>query len=184
MELLQGDVFDRLFIDGKWQRAFHLETVDTYSTPDESEPFRKFLDGEPDDFAWLDWWLALIRDVTSAGKIVQRARVVTVPHVDYTRWGLTVSPRNIAAGEDIRWLPRHQIDPSELSADDFWLFDDDLVAFSIFTPDGAGAGGATTTDPTIVGYCRTIRDRVWNAATPHAEYGSAQSRRDERSRGP
>jgi hypothetical protein len=95
---------------------------------------------------------------------------VTVPHVDYTRWGLAVAPHNIEAGEDIRWLPRHLIERAELTTDDYWLFDDDYVAFTIFTLDGAGAGAATTTDPVIVDHCRTVRDRVWDRAIPHSEY--------------
>lgn len=170
MELLQGETFDQFFRNGRWKRAFHLETLDAYSTPDEDEPLQRFLDGEPDDFAWLEWWEDLIREVTSSGKNVQRARLCTVPHVDYTRFGLMVAPRNIEAGEDIRWLPRHLIAPDEVSTDDFWMFDDDLVAFSIFTPDGSGAGAATTIDPVITAHCRAVRDRVWKLATPHADY--------------
>lgn len=54
---------------------------------------------------WHEPWLALIRDTTATGRLVQRVRVVSVPHGDYTRWGLSVAALNIAAGEDIRWLP-------------------------------------------------------------------------------
>ncbi|MGH3602749.1 MAG: DUF6879 family protein [Pseudonocardiaceae bacterium] len=68
--------------------------------------------------AWHQPWLNLVRNITAAGKNIQRVWVVTVPHVDYTRWGLTIAPHNIAAGEDIRWLPRHLIDADALPADD------------------------------------------------------------------
>jgi len=169
VELLHGGAFDKLFRDFD-SDAFHLEVRDTYHTPEESGPFHLFLTGQPDDLAWHQPWLDLVREVTTGGRTVRRARVVTVPHGDYTRWGLVIAPHNIAAGENIRWLPRHLIDPGDLTADDYWLFDDARVVFTVFEPDGRFAGGAATTDPTIVERCRAVRDRVWHAAIPHARY--------------
>lgn len=169
MELLQGEAFDELFRAFK-HRAFHLEVQDSYHTPEESGPFQLFLTGQADDFAWHQPWLDLVREVTRDGKNIKRARVVTVPHGDYTRWGLTVAEHNIIAGEDIRWLPRHLINPDNLTSDDYWLFDDDRVVFTVFEPGGRFAGGASTTDPTIVTHCRTVRDRVWRSALPHSQY--------------
>jgi hypothetical protein len=150
--------------------AFHLEVQDSYHTPNEAGPFHLSLKGQADDFAWHQPWLSLVQKVTSAGKSITRARVVSVPHVDYTRWGLTVAQQNIAAGEDIRWLPRHLIAADALTANDYWLFDDELVAFTVFEPSGRFAGGAATRDRKIVSYCREARNRVWEAAIPHNEY--------------
>lgn len=169
MEFLQNEAYYALF-RAFARTAFHLEVQDSYHTPDEAGPFQLFLTQQNDDLAWHQPWLNLVRNVTAAGKSIRRVRVVTVPHVDYTRWGLTVAPHNIAAGEDIRWLPRHVIEADTLSADDYWLFDDDLVVFTVFEPSGRFAGGAATSDPTIVSYCRTVRDRVWAAAIPHSKY--------------
>lgn len=169
MHLLQGDAFNQLFRED-WQRAFHLETLDTYNIPEEREPIRKFLAGEPDGYEWCKSWDNLVHEVTSRGKVVQRVRLVSVPHVDYTRFGLAIAPLNIAAGEDIRWLPRHLIDSDQLTTDDWWMFDDNTVAFSVFTPDGRGGGLAVTTDPTIAAYVATVRDLVWKLAIPHADY--------------
>jgi hypothetical protein len=169
VDLLQGEAFDDLFGTFNHQ-AFHLEVQDSYHTPEENAPFHLFLDGQTDNYAWHQPWLNLVREVTGVGKSIRRARVVTVPHGDYTRWGLTVAPHNIAAGEDIRWLPRHLMNTADLSADDYWLFDDDRVVFTVFEPGGRFAGGAATTDPTIVQYCRTVRDRVWEVAIPHDQY--------------
>jgi hypothetical protein len=169
VRLLQGQAFDDIFRTFE-RSAFHLEVEDAYHTPDESEPFRKFLSGRPDDFVWHRPWLDLIRATTASGRRVERVRVVSVPHVDYTRWGLTVAPLNIAAGEDIRWLPRTRVEPGELTADDFWLIDDRRVVFTIFTPDGAFSGGAETVDSMIVERCVEVRKRAWSAAVPHAQY--------------
>src|SRR5256884_7764301 len=159
MELLQGEAFDNLFRTSD-RSAFHLELQDSYHTPEEAGPFDLFLAGKPDDFAWHQPWLALVREATRKGKTITRARVVTVPHVDYTRWGLAVAPLNIEAGEEIRWLPRHLISADDLTSDDYWLFDEERVVFTVFEPGGRFAGGASTTDPTIVGRCITVRDNV------------------------
>lgn len=173
VELLHGEAFDDLFRTFR-RRAFHLEVRDSYHVPEETGPFHRFLNGETDDYAWHQPWLGLVRAATGAGKDISRVRVVTVPHVDYTRWGLTVAQLNIAAGEDIRWLPRHLIDPDYLTIDDYWLFDDDRVVFTVHEPNGRFAGGAATTDPAIVERCRAIRDTLWSVALPHSRYLSSE----------
>jgi hypothetical protein len=173
VELLQGEAFEGLFRAFD-RSAFHLEVQDSYHTSEESGPFQLFLTGGNDDFDWHRPWLRLIREVTDAGKSVTRARVVSVPHGDYTRWGLNVAEHNIAAGEDIRWLPRDHIRSEDLTTDDFWLFDDNRVVFTVFEPTGQFAGGAVTTDPMIVARCRTVRDRVWATAIPHHQYVTSE----------
>ncbi len=135
MELVQDEAFFALF-HSFTGTAFHVEAQDRYHTPDEAGPFEFFLTQQDDDLAWHQPWLNLVRNITAAGKNIQRVRVVTVPHVDYTRWDLTIAPHNIAVGEDIRWLPRHLIDADALPADDYWLFDDNLVVFTVFEPAG------------------------------------------------
>jgi hypothetical protein len=172
VELLQAEAFDDLF-RGFQRTAFHLELQDFYHTPEEAGPFDLFLAGQPDDFAWHQPWLELVREATAAGRRITRARLVTVPHGDYTRWGLTVAPLNIRAGEDIRWLPRHLATGLDLPSDDYWLFDDNRVVFTIFEPNGRFGGGASTVDPVIVEHCRRARDQVWSLAIPHDEYVSS-----------
>ncbi|WP_369076878.1 DUF6879 family protein [Paractinoplanes ovalisporus] len=36
---------------------------------------------------------------TAAGRRIERVRIITVPHVDYTRWGLSFAPLHIEARE-------------------------------------------------------------------------------------
>ncbi|WP_280397454.1 DUF6879 family protein [Nocardia carnea] len=169
MLLLRGEAFDRRIRECQHE-AFHLELQDEYNTADGVDPYQNWLDGNPDDYAWFQAWLSLVRDMTSRGAVMRRARVVTVPHTDYTRWLLEVSRESVNAGEDIRYLPRHEVDSEKLTGDDWWLFDNDTVAFTAFEPDGRLGGGAITTDPRIVEYCRSVRDYVWKIATPYDEY--------------
>lgn len=176
MKLLQGEAFDELIRSSQHQ-AFHLEVQDDYNTEDGVAPFRNWVEGRTDDdYEWLRGWLDLVRDMTTRGAVVRRARVVTAPHTDYTRWLLEVSRENVASGEEIRYAPRHLVDPQRLTADDWWLLDDSTVAFTTFEDDGRFAGAAVTQDRRIVAYCQEVRDYVWEAATPYADYVALQTR--------
>lgn len=172
MELLRGEAFTGLFRACQ-RSAFHLELRDGYDTPDEAEPFRRFLTGEPDDFAWHRPWLDLVREVTSAGVAMTRVRVASEPHSDYIRWGFAVAPQNIAAGEEIRWLPRHLTEGIRFPEDDFWLFDDERLIWTVFAEDGEFLGGREVADPRVVERCREVRDEVWARAIPHDRYVSS-----------
>ena len=90
MEPLSYEDFKALACTGK--RAFHLEQRDTYNVAAEDEPFGRWLRGEPDDYAWHQDWLGFLRRATAAGTQVQRVRLASIPHSDYIRWGLDVSP--------------------------------------------------------------------------------------------
>lgn len=171
MRLLQGQEFDNLFRTFH-HSAFHLELKDSYHVPEEAGPFELFLQGKPDDFSWHHPWLRLVRQATQAGKHITRVRVVSVPHCDYTRWGLSVAPLNIQAGEDLRWLPRHLATGIDFPSQDYWLFDENRVVFTCFAEDGRFAGGAPASDPQIIQQCRTVHHQVWALAIPHQQYAS------------
>lgn len=159
------------------EAACHLEMRDCYGVPDEDEDFRRWAAGERDDpdrpETWWRPWLTLMREVTDAGKAVRRARIVSEPVTDYTRWLWETTYQNIVAGEDVRWLPRMQASKIALPGNDFWLFDDRLVLFNHFTGSGDWAGQESTTEPAVVELCRSAFAAVWAAAIPHAEYEPA-----------
>lgn len=150
--------------------AFHLEVRDSYGVPSEDEPFQKFLTNEPFDYRkWYEGWSDFVQELVTRGVSFKRVRVVTVPHSDYQRWSLTMAAFNVEAGEEIRYLPRHLA--GEVPKDDWWLVDYQTVAFNLSDMDGRAVGGsAVTDDPAIVSYCRGVRDRLWNSATPYDEY--------------
>ncbi|WP_405138449.1 DUF6879 family protein [Nocardia sp. NBC_01388] len=171
MELKQSSVWPDLFRRAK-RSAFHMEVRDAYAVPGESEPLRRFLNGQPrleDDESWSAWG-ELIREVTGRGVAVTRVRVVTVPHSDYQRWLLTETYDNVAAGEDIRYLPRHLVAVGEVPADDWWLFDDEMVAFNLIDAEGRPAGVGVTTDRHLAAVCKQSRERLWLSAIPFADY--------------
>jgi hypothetical protein len=150
--------------------AFHLEVKDAYAVPEESEPLRRFLNEEPADDVWFEPWADLMEQLTGRGVAVSRIRVVTVPHTDYQRWCLALAALNTQAGEDIRYLPRHLAQPDITPPDDWWMFDNERVAFNLTGEDGKPGGLAVTTDPGIAAYCWTVRKHLWELAIPYAEY--------------
>lgn len=170
MLLVQGEAFNDLFRAAK-REAFHLEVKDNYY-PADYPPLVRFLAGEHDDYVWFQPWLDQVRETVGRGVAVNRARVVTTPHNDYTRYAKHVARLNVEAGEDVRYLSRHLVSPDELTTDDWWMFDDSVVAFTVFAPGehGCWLGAAVTTDPRIVEYVRAVRERVWSSAVPLPEY--------------
>ncbi|WP_067691825.1 DUF6879 family protein [Nocardia jejuensis] len=168
MLLLQGNPYPALLRQCR-REAFHLEVRDSYGVAVESEPLRKFLAGEGDDDAeWFQPWRVLIEETVGRGIPVRRVRVVTVPHSDYHRWLLTLTTRNIEAGEDIRYVPRDVA--GEVPLEDYWLLDGEQVAFHVRDDEGRGLGVALTDEPRIVEFCLGVKERLWRLATPYAEY--------------
>lgn len=170
MEPLGYEDFKAVAASGK--RAFHLEQRDSYHVAAEDEPFGRWLAGEPDDYAWHQDWLSFLRQATAAGVAVQRVRLASVPHTDYIRWGLHIARLSIAAGEDIRYLPRHLAAGIRLPEEDFWLVDDDKLIWSVFSADGRTGGFAWEDRPELVRQCREVRDQAWERAVPYARYAA------------
>ncbi|MGW0177885.1 DUF6879 family protein [Nocardia sp. NPDC003345] len=168
MLLTQDESFLDLFRQAE-REAFHLEVKDNYYPPD-YPPLVRFLAGEAEGYEWFQPWLDHVKETTARGVAVNRARVVSVPHNDYTRYAMHVAKLNAEAGEEVRYLPRHLIAPDALTTDDWWLFDDSAVSFTVFEPGGRWVGGAVTTDPGIVAYIRAVKERVWSMAVPLREY--------------
>ncbi|WP_255495192.1 DUF6879 family protein [Nocardia sp. GTS18] len=164
----EPDLWESLFAECG-REAFHLETLDAYSVASESEPLRRFLAGEPPDNTWFDPWRSLVRYTTRRGVAIRRVRVLTEPVSDYHRWILTLNPESIEAGEDIRYLPRHNAGEPPLT-EDYWLLDSSRVAFHARDSATRGRGVVVTEDPGLVGYCVEQRNRVWELATPFSEY--------------
>jgi len=150
--------------------AAHLEMRDTYDPDDLS--FASWLAGLPSGRSQLEAdWHALIKAAVARGVVVRRARIVSEPVTPYIRFEHAMTDSmNIAAGELVRWLPRHRASGIALPGNDFWLFDDLLVRFGFFAGDGAFTGQEIVTDRSVERLCAAAFEAVWELAIDHAEY--------------
>ncbi|MFE2880176.1 DUF6879 family protein [Streptomyces roseus] len=171
----QNDVpeFDVL-LDSARHSALHLEMRDGYGVAAESAGFAHWLEtGErnidPESDYWA-FWTALVRRTVARGVSVRRARVVSEPLSDYARYSHAGAVVNIAAGEDIRYLPRRQASDIALPGNDFWLIDGRLIRWNHFTGNGATAGGEMSEDPAAAALCASAFAAVWERAVPYADY--------------
>ncbi|MER7850118.1 DUF6879 family protein [Kitasatospora sp. NPDC096077] len=156
--------------------AVHLEMRDLYAVGDESDIFADFqrtgkANLDPNDPYWADW-LGIVRETVARGVVMRRARIVSEPVTDYIRWEHAVTPLNLGAGEQVRWLPRRLASDIPLPGNDLWLIDERLVLFHWFTGDGDWAGHAFDDDPATVRMVSTAFEAVWARATPHERYSA------------
>jgi hypothetical protein len=154
--------------------AVHLELRDAYGMGNEAAGFEAWRRGhrlDPNDRAsWWRPWLDLVQEVTAKGVLVRRARVITEPASEYIRYEHSFTFTNVAAGEEVRWLPRAGAAELTLPEHDFWLFDGRLVQFNVFDDNGRWIRTDQTEEPTAVGACVTAFDEVWERAIPHENY--------------
>jgi hypothetical protein len=162
------DEFRRLF--PRHSRAFHLEMKEEYHVTEEDEEFRRFLAGEIQVPNWGPGWGNFIRDITTAGCAVQRVRIVSEPLNDYARFLLAHAAGSVAAGEDIRYLPRDKAAGIDLPVEDCWLFDDSKLVLVLFPGAGRKYEMHPVDDPELTARYVAVRDQVWERAIPYAEY--------------
>lgn len=161
--------FKELFRDCQ-RTAVHLEARDAYSKSDSA--FVDWKAGRSIDPA-KRWgaWHTIVSEAVSRGVEVRRARIVSTPVSEYIRFEYDVTAGlNVAAGEQVRWLPRRQASDLLLPGNDFWLFDSRLLYLNHFNGEGEPTEPEITEDPEITKLCDSAFEAVWNRATPHAEF--------------
>jgi hypothetical protein len=164
-------IFDDL-LSRSTSSAVHLEMRDEY-TPDDPvfHDWKAGVSINPRE-RWPDWY-GLVRNTIARGVVVRRARIVSEPVTDYIRYEYDVTEGlNLAAGEEVRWLPRRQASDIALPGNDFWVFDNCLVLFNIFAGDGTWPEDGTELreEPAVVALCTNAFEAVWQRAIPHREY--------------
>ena len=164
--------FERLFRSTA-RTAAHLEMRDDYGGS--SPAFAAWRERRPYDRSGPDAaWHALVGSVTKRGATVRRARIISEPASDYIRFEHEVTPAaNLAAGEQVRWLPRRNASDLALPGNDFWLFDGAAVLFNYFSGDGTAAGAELRDEPAVVKLCAAAFEAVWDRAVPHEDYRPA-----------
>jgi hypothetical protein len=159
------DLFDRFE-----RSAWRWECQPAYHEPDEQEPLAAFLRGE-NDWSWAQRWFDWLQEVTTSGRSVGRVRVLHQPRPDYQRFLLAMTPHAVAAGEDIRLLPAAAAEGLDLPAEDFWLFDDRLVAVLHLGDEGVDHAEVID-DPGMVERYRAAQQRAARTATPYREWAA------------
>ena len=162
--------FDKLLSSGFEHEANHLEMRDAYGTAVELPHMAQWAAGEPDDLEWLQGWSATLREHVKAGRSVRRARIVSEPLSDYQRWSYSIADPMVEAGEDIHWVPRRLVSSVALPGNDFYLFDDRLALFLLYSGNGLSAGMLSSTDPADLRLCRSAFEAVWKLSIPHRAY--------------
>lgn len=164
--------FERLF-RSTVRTAAHLEMRDDYGGS--SPAFVAWRERRPYDRSGPDAaWHALVGSVTEHGATVRRARIISEPASDYIRFEHEVTPAaNLAAGEQVRWLPRRNASDLALPGNDFWLFDNTAVLFNYFSGDGTAAGTELRDEAAVVKLCAAAFEAVWDRAVPHEGYRPA-----------
>lgn len=156
------------------RQAIHLEMRDIYATQIEEDRFRKWLTGEAldpvEETRWWQPWRTMMQQHMDAGRTMRRVRVVSEPVTAYIRFEWTDAEQLVKAGEDVRWLPRRRASALLLPGNDFWLFDNETVAFTHFSGDGGVMGHELTADPGIARQCKDAFEAAWAISIPHSEY--------------
>ncbi|MFI6514276.1 DUF6879 family protein [Spirillospora sp. NPDC050679] len=165
---LTNDDFEAL-IAATARSAVHLELRDVYMADESFTQWLKSGVVEKDDSD--EWWASVIGEAVSRGVEVRRARIVSEPLSDYARWlWECTGPVNIAAGERVRWLPRHRTAGLLVPPSDFWVFDAGVLVWNHFDGKGEWAGNEVVRDAGMAELCRASFDAVWERATDHREY--------------
>jgi hypothetical protein len=151
--------------------AAHLELRDAY-TPDDPA-FHAWKAHRPVSVPAGAAWYDTVREHTARGVSFRRARVVSEPLADFIRFEYESTSLTVAAGEQVRWLPRHIAPGLLVPLSDFWLFDDTLVRFGYFAGNGTFLRHELADDPAVVRACVEAFDRVWERAVPHDLYQPA-----------
>lgn len=160
-------------LDCAQRHALHLELRDVYAVGEEREVYDAFLrDGSvpADDSEYWSGWLPLVERAVARGVTVRRARIVSEPVTDYIRFEHAITDANLRAGEQVRWLPRRRASTLALPGNDFWLIDDRIVRWNIFSGDGQALEPDHTEDPAAVKLCAEAFRTVWDLATDHTDY--------------
>jgi hypothetical protein len=149
------------------ESAFRLERCPSYNLPEEAEMLAAFKRGEKVQLPENHPWPPLVKRQCSAGKVMQRARVVSRPPTEYERFELSLYPHSIEAGEQICVYERGSIPEIFRYEVDFWLFDNHTVYILNYDAEGHFLGFEQAYD--VVTY-RRIRDLALERSIPLADF--------------
>lgn len=153
--------------------ARRLEPRDRYNT-ENSERRQRFLTGELTDYSFMDDWASARRAGRAQGKRMTRVRVVTEPLSDDARYLLDVARINVAAGDEIRYLPRQRAQELDLRLpdEDYWIFDATTVTVILFDEDDRPVGYELIDDPAEIVQRLHWFDAAWHYSVSREEFAA------------
>ncbi|HWU06106.1 MAG TPA: hypothetical protein VN520_06885 [Streptomyces sp.] len=162
--------FSELLADTR-ESVIHLEIRDNYGTNPRLEAWQR---GER--VGWNDresWWHPFhqtIADAVARGVVIRRARMVSEPVSEYIRWEHDATQANTVAGEKVRWLPRSQATGFLVPANDFWIFDGNLLRVHHFAGDGSHVVDELSKNAEALKLYTSAFETIWQRAIPHDQY--------------
>jgi len=136
-ELPEAPSFEKL-MDAAVHSAVHLEMRDVYEVSQDDEDLKHWRATgrrREDPEYWADW-VDLIGRAVARGVSIRRARIVSEPATEYIRFEHGGTGNIIAAGELVRWIPRHRVSAVALPGKEFWPFDTRHLRLGHFPVDG------------------------------------------------
>jgi hypothetical protein len=107
-------------------------------------------------------WLRMVQEAAADGRRFARVRVIELPMRDWTRYSHSLAARNIAAGEDIRYLGSSNA--AGLPDYDYWLLDSSRLIIMRFDEADRFVGGEVVEDPARIVQANYWRDAAWHKA--------------------
>lgn len=170
-QVINLDEFGQLFHTFE-HTAWRLEKRRGYASDREDPTYAEFVETGSITLDCNDDWSQNIRNQVLAGKTIGRVRIVDEPPTEGQLFLLADSPRNTAAGEDIRCLARSEADARLLPEEDFWIFDSRVVARLSFDDHDVFHDVEIITEPTeVLRYCQ-LRDVAMHDAIPCSEFAA------------
>ncbi|MEV8376187.1 DUF6879 family protein [Kribbella sp. NPDC056861] len=142
----------------------------------------QYMTGDPGYVAWQSGdvdqavteyagWTATARDAVERGIQMKRVRIVSEPVSEYIAFEHAMTAQvNGAAGEQIRWVPRHRVSDLAVPGNDVWIFDDSVLQFCLFAGDGRFVGNEVSTDSEVLKLCISAFEAAWQRGIDHDQY--------------
>jgi hypothetical protein len=167
--------FDARFLGMFAHNAFRFEQLDWYDSAGTRERVRAFLAGKPGDPAIRAGWDELLRECRQQHKTISRVHAVPDQLTEYLQFEFDFYRGSVAAGEDVRILPRARAAALDLPGFDYWLFDDHVVAVMVYHDDGTWLRSDLVEDQDFVSACRHWKDIAMTHAVPLNDYRTGRA---------
>ena len=152
--------------------AVHLEMRDAYTPHDVG--FLDWQAGNPVPVPALPEWHDLVRANVTRGIRFRRARIVSEPVAPFIRYEYDITDgSNVAAGEEVRWLPRRGASDLFLPLTISGCSMTGWCGSAISPEPGSSSKTSWSEDPSVVKLCWAAFETVWERAIPHAQYRPA-----------